>query len=370
MIDPEHLERSLVSALVNPADYASPAPGPLALPEPPPSGPLEPYLRAAVRRTFADSADLSLSSGLDSSLLLALAVEEGFSPVCWTVVKNDNVADPEPKDAAAFAAGLGSGCYGINLEDAELPENFADAVRACGVPIYNAAGVRWYLYHRRIAKGGATKLVTGLGADEVFMGEPQKFAGLEFLKSRFPECDLARGWLKPSFRRHSAFALPQVGGPRGAQALRMATEFAGSTLPVRANAARVARLEMRMPYLDLHVRGWAAAQAADKLMAEGGKAALRELGRKHLPAGITSRPKRPGMAGLQRSTQAHEAWVGALHSLLAPHRLEPLRVLDSRRVLETISAYAQAPDEVQDRALLKLASLVVLVEQGSWPASS
>jgi asparagine synthetase B (glutamine-hydrolysing) len=367
--DPEHLQRSVISALCNPADYASPAPDPSPLPELPPTGPLEPLLRAAVRRAFADSADLSLSGGLDSSLLLALAVKEGFSPVCWTVVKNDNVAASEPKEAAAFAASLGSGCYGINLDDAELPEYFADAVRASGVPIYNAAGVRWFLYHRRLARGGATKLVSGVGADEIFMGEPHKFGNLEFLRAREPECELARQWLEPSFARHGAFAPVQAAGPRHAQALRMATEFAGSTLPVRANAATAARMECRLPYLDLHVRGWAAAQRAETLIASGGKAPLRELATRLLPESITSRPKRPGMAGLQRAAVVHDSWVGTLRSLLAPHRLQPLYVLDARAVLKTIEAYARQPDEIQDRALLKLASLVVLSEQGAWPAS-
>lgn len=363
------MQRALASALCDPADYGrEPAHAP-ALPEPPPAGPLEAHLRAAVRRAFAESADLSLSGGLDSSLLLALAVAEGFSPVCWTVVRNDDTGDPEPREAAALAASLGSGCYGVNLADEELPEHFADAVRAAGVPIYNAAGVRWYLFHRRVAKSGATKLVSGVGADEIFMGEPAKWARLEFLHERQPECELARNWLLPSLRRHAAFALPQVEGTRAAQALRLRTELPNSTLPVRANTAQAAGMELRLPYLDLHVRGWAALQPETALLAEGGKAPLRALARQHLPAELPARPKRPGMAGLRRSAAAHEAWTGALRSLLAPHRLEPLFALDPRRVLETIEKYWREPDPVQDRALLKLASLVVLVEQGSWPAS-
>lgn len=363
------MQRALASALCNAADYGrEPAHAP-ALPEPPPAGPLEMHLRAAVRGAFAQSADLSLSGGLDSSLLLALAVKEGFSPVCWTVVRNDDTQDPEPREAAALAASLGSGCYGVNLADEELPEYFADAVRAAGVPIYNAAGVRWFLYHRRVAKGGATRLVSGVGADEVFMGEPGKFANLQFLHARQPECELARTWLLPSLRRHAHYPLPQAASARAAQALRLQTELPNSTLPVRANAAQAAGMELRLPYLDLHVRGWGALQPEATLLADGGKAPLRELARRLLPAELLARPKRPGMAGLRRSAQAHEAWVGALRSLLAPHRLEPLFALDPRRVLETIEAYAREPDPVQDRALLKLASLVVLAEQGSWPAS-
>ncbi len=363
------MQRSVLSALCNPADYAAPPPPALTLPESPPTGPLEPWLRKAVARAFANSADLSLSAGLDSSLLLALAVAEGFSPVCWTLVRNDDVEGTEPQEAASFATSVGSGCYGINLLDSELPEYFADAVRAAGVPVYNAAGVRWFLYHRRIAKGGATKLVSGVGADEIFFGQPSQFQNLKFLAARVPECELARQWLKPSLRRHVQVALPPARGLAASQTLRLDTEFSGSTLPVRANAAIAARLEYRLPYMDAFVRGWAAAQPPDSLAAQGGKSALRELGRKFLPAAVVDRPKRPGMAGLLRPDEVHQSWLGTLRSLLAPHRLEPLRVLDERAVLAALSRYATAPDEALDRALLKLASLVVLTESEQWPAS-
>lgn len=363
------MQRAVVSALCDPADYAAPRAPSLTLPETPPGGTLESWLRKAVARAFADSADLSLSAGLDSSLLLALAVAEGFSPVCWTLVKNDNVAGSEPQEAASFATSMGSGCYGINLLDSELPEYFADAVRAAGVPIYNAAGVRWFLYHRRVAKGGATKLVSGVGADEVFFGQPRQFEQMRFLGQRLPECELAVQWLKPSFRRHAKVALPRQGGLRAMQVLRLDTEFHGSTLPVRANAATAARMEYRLPYMDAFVRGWAAAQPAPSLAADGGKSALRALARKFLPPAVADRPKQPGMAGLSRPDDVHQSWVGTLRSLLAPHRLEPLRVLDERAVLAALGQYATAPDEPLDRALLKLASLVVLTESEQWPAS-
>ncbi len=311
----------------------------------------------------------ALSGGIDSGALLALLVEAGI-PVRALILADDFADDGEVDRARAIAAHLGLAPMVVCVSEEELPGAAVDAVRACGDMIWNGRAVASYLFYRRVAAAGATRVLSGIGADEVLCGHPQGL--LSFMDRLSAEHDLARSLL----RAGATAAVPPRGwpaSPPGVDALvwrqhvYLTTVMPDSTLPPERSFAAAAGLDLRLPYLDPCVAEFAL-RLPPSLRARGatGKLVLREALRGLLPDEVRGRPKTPRLAPAGgRTARAREQWLAFYDEWLCRPRLEALWIVEPGRTRALLDDYrSRSPDDsvrsVHDAVLMRLASLAIL----------
>ena len=354
---PEAVQRAWAPRLARAADDAR-------LP-----GQLLGLLRAAVRRLRpAHGAACSLSGGLDSAILAALLAELG--PTRAFTLVDDFGGPHEWRQAAALARRCGLEHVGVRVSQEQLPDRFADAVRACRAPIWNGKGVAALLYFEGARQAGARTLLSGCGADELLCGNPGALASFERRLRR--ECALSTSLLTPPARaalpRRAVRARP-AGVPSLAwrQWLYLRTVLPASTLPIEVGLGAAAGLELRLPYLDPALARLAARLPMRQRVRAGvGKWALRSgsagLVADHVRwAAKTARLAPPGGS----SARARARWRALLHELLAPARLAQLGFVRTERVGALLESQRDAlpvseQAAVGDAVLMRLASLVVL----------
>jgi asparagine synthase (glutamine-hydrolysing) len=323
--------------------------------EPVPAELVESSLRSAVKRQLVADVDVGvfLSGGVDSTLLLALAVEQGARPQAFTVAFPGQ-GDYDEFDAAAAAARH----YRVQHHRIPFASSFSEAVEmvtsAFDQPFADASAIpmlalsRYAAQHVRVA-------LSGTGGDDLFAGYYRHRAHkLRPLIARLPNVALDRLRTRPSrtgderrsgaaLMRSYAMRLAQAGGngdvaqylqliggatsavgrdavrleldPRtvvnglalrhglrdaaGGSALRRLQEFelvtylAGDLLRKEDRATMAVGLEARVPLLDADVVECAAQMPdAQKIGFTSGKRPLREMARRRLPASVASGRKR------------------------------------------------------------------------------
>ena len=136
-------------------------------------------LEHGVRRyvTAGTVVDVSLSGGVDSAALCAMAARQAPGRVrAWTM--NVHFADEtERRNARAVANASGVELVDIAIPDAVLPELFERAVLSQETAILNARAVASFAFYAEARRQGASTLLSGAGADEVLMGNPEALAG-------------------------------------------------------------------------------------------------------------------------------------------------------------------------------------------------
>lgn len=137
-----------------------------------------------LRELMADSVRLrlrsdvplgaSLSGGLDSTTVLALAARESEQPVDAYVYRW-GVQDPDANSARAFASAMGPGV--VRLHWVDPPSSRGDAVGAIektfadqGAPVPGLSIVAQNMVFARAASDGLKVMLGGQGSDEVLMG--------------------------------------------------------------------------------------------------------------------------------------------------------------------------------------------------------
>lgn len=111
-----------------------------------------------------------LSGGIDSSALLGIAAEYSSHPVeAFSLAFNDERVD-ESSIAANTAAFTGANHHILRVDETDFKDHFAVAVQRSCFPIPNNAGVARYLLSRFARDKGANVVLSGEGADEVFLG--------------------------------------------------------------------------------------------------------------------------------------------------------------------------------------------------------
>ena len=274
-------------------------------------------LRRAVRKRL-EVADVPvgilLSGGLDSSLLVALASEEGARDLRTFSVGFED--QPEEKGSEFEYSDPVAERYATDHQRSLIPnhevlERLPEAVAAMSEPMFGQDAVAFYLLAEQVSQH--VKVVqSGQGADEVFAGYfwyPRMAAEhhgswaerfrrhyldrddpeMRELLMAPPEGDVTGLWLNQ--------AMADLETERADTFLDAVLALDVTTLIVDDPVKRVDNmtmafgLEARVPFLDHELVELAAAMPPQLKLAEGGKGILKKIARGRLPDAILDRPK-------------------------------------------------------------------------------
>lgn len=278
---------------------------------------IEATLRQSVRKRL-EVADVPvgilLSGGLDSSLLVALAVEEGARNLrTFTIGFEDQ---PEEKGSefeysAPVAERYATDHQATLIPNAEVLRRLPEAVSAMAEPMFGQDAVAFYLLAEQVSRH--VKVVqSGQGADEVFGGYfwyprmeedregdwPARFqrhyfdrddAEMRELLVHPPRGDTSGDWLRETLaewetQRAGTFLDAVLG-------LDVTTLIVDDPVKRVDNMTMAFGLEARVPFLDHELIELAATMPAHLKIGEGGKAILKRIARGRLPDQVLDRPK-------------------------------------------------------------------------------
>ncbi|GGL37876.1 N-acetylglutaminylglutamine amidotransferase [Planomonospora parontospora] len=272
-------------------------------------------LRTAVRRRMVADVPVGvlLSGGLDSSLIVALLVEEGQRGLS-TFSIGFPAAGGESGDEFAYsdlvAREFGTDHHRILIDDARLVPGLERAVAAMSEPMVSHDCVAFHLLSQEVSQH-VTVVQSGQGADEVFAGYswypplaglPRERAGEVYARAFFdrPHEALAE-ILTPAYRVDTdvsgAFVRDHLARPGAESALDAVLRLDTSVMLVDDPVKRVDNmtmaygLEARTPFLDHELVELAAACPPGLKLASGGKGVLKDAARGLLPAEVIDRPK-------------------------------------------------------------------------------
>jgi len=112
---------------------------------------------------------ISLSGGLDSSIVAAIAAAERTELHAFTVGYAASGFD-ESTDAQNFAKYLGIPCHLITLDSIGVAKSFSEICSWRDEPIADIAGPSMAAVAQKAQESGVPVLLTGLGGDELFWG--------------------------------------------------------------------------------------------------------------------------------------------------------------------------------------------------------
>ncbi len=316
--------------------------------------------------------DVSLSGGVDSATLCALAARQAPGRVrAWTM--DVHFADAtERRNARTVARAAGVERVDVSVPDAVLPDLFEPAVLGNETPLINARAVASFAFYAEARRLGASTLLSGAGADEVLLGTPGALANA---RARVEEDRrLARAVLLPPAVDNLGTTVDVQGGEPWVLEPREASEevryaawvLRELVLPPELRGARAHGLTVRTPYLDPPFVDLALALPRSTLLREdAGKWLFRHAVRSLVPDEVRLARKTPRYAHTALSSPVRERWLELYRAWLAPSRLEPLEVLDSGAALAVLERYTRLPPDAPeasglDRLLMRLVSLAML----------
>jgi len=345
--------------------------------------------------------DVSLSGGVDSAALCALAAREAPGQVrAWTM--DVHFADTAERNNARTMARLaGVERVDVRIPDAVLPDLLEPAVLSNETPLINARAVASFAFYAEARRHGASVLLSGAGADEVLLGNPEALAGARarveedrslaqaVLHSpavgkpgassgtRVPDVKHWRitnrsspPWAVGNVGAHAPDAPPWTLAPEEAgrsEALRYAAWVLRElVLPPELRGARAHGLAVRTPYLDSGFADLALALPMSVLVRGGvGKWLFRHAVRELVPNEVRLARKTPRYAHTALSSPVRARWLELYRAWLSPSRLGPLEGINSGAVLELLDSYIRlspdAPEAIRmDRLLMRLVSLAML----------
>lgn len=121
---------------------------------------------------------VSLSGGLDSSIVASIASKTDKKVVAYSIFWSDSDKDrynQDYKSAQIIAENLGIDFVGVDFGDtkAKIEKNILDFVSFMGEPNSNPTGLSMIPLYRRVSEDGIRLVLTGDGADEIFGGYPR-----------------------------------------------------------------------------------------------------------------------------------------------------------------------------------------------------
>ncbi|GHG90266.1 asparagine synthase C-terminal domain-containing protein [Comamonas sp. JC664] len=331
--------------------------------------------RGVREHVTAGTVDVSLSGGVDSAALCAMAARQAPGRVlAWTM--NVHFADAaERRNARAVADATGVELVDIAIPDAVLPELFERAVLSQETAILNARAVASFAFYAEARRQGASTLLSGAGADEVLMGNPE--ARVQAAARVTEDRRMARAVLHP-------WAVDNLGVDQRAHALPWDLEAGPGeedhpeevryaawvlrelVLPPELRSAATQGLSVRTPYLDTGFAEVALGLPSAVLARQGaGKWLFRHAVRSLVPDEVRLARKTPRYAHTALSSPVRERWLALYREWLTPARLAPLQVVDPVATRGALERYARLAPEAHeasamDRLLMRLCSLAML----------
>ena len=130
------------------------------------------YESVALRLRADVSVGIYLSGGLDSSAVAGMAVSlGGKTKKAYTIAFDDERYD-ETRLASETAKHLGIPITFLNVNEADIADNFFQAIAKCEGIIEDPAPVAKFLLSRLAYNHGEKVVLTGEGSDEIFGGYP------------------------------------------------------------------------------------------------------------------------------------------------------------------------------------------------------
>lgn len=113
-----------------------------------------------------------LSGGIDSCAVLGLAARHRGDPIRVFTLAFDRPEYDESAIAREMAERVGAEFHPIPIHQADLADDFADAVWHSETTCINAHGVAKFALSRAVRKAGYKVVLTGEGSDEILAGYP------------------------------------------------------------------------------------------------------------------------------------------------------------------------------------------------------
>ena len=113
-----------------------------------------------------------LSGGIDSCAVLGLAARHRSDPIRAFTLTFDRADYDESAIAREMAERVGAEFHPIPIRQADLADDFADAVWHSETTCINAHGVAKYALSRAVRDAGYKVVLTGEGSDEILAGYP------------------------------------------------------------------------------------------------------------------------------------------------------------------------------------------------------
>ncbi len=113
-----------------------------------------------------------LSGGIDSSMIAALAAENGSNVQAITAGYEGNHDCDEREAAKAFARRLKLPWHSIELSEANFENYFKEFMRVLDEPVADPASIPQWGIYKAAKEMGIKVLLTGIGGDELFFGYP------------------------------------------------------------------------------------------------------------------------------------------------------------------------------------------------------
>src|SRR5262245_15771691 len=177
-------------------------------------------LREAVELHLISDAPLGvfLSGGIDSSAVVALMSEMGYTPRTFSVIFAEGNYD-ESVYARQIATRFGCEHTEIRLTEAAMLNQLPDAMAAMDQP--TGDGVNTYVVSRAVKEAGMTVALSGLGGDEFFVGYPSFLRLEKALKYLRPLKHL------PASARNVAARVVELAGGGSIRAAKAASMIGG-----------------------------------------------------------------------------------------------------------------------------------------------
>jgi asparagine synthase (glutamine-hydrolysing) len=339
-------------------------------------------LRQEVHRLLVADVPVAAitSGGLDSSLVTALAAEQG--PVhSFNIAYRGSWPFDERHFARQAAEHAGAVYHQVEIDPASFPEFLEDVVWHLGQPNADPITLSTYLLFGAVRDAGFKVALTGDAADEVFGGYTRMRVAAEAAAAGRPWAghyldDLAvlpaarRSALYTDSYRHllqdteplPAHALEQLLHGEGTVLQRITDFELGHRLPAyhlrRVDHLSMAgSVEVRLPFCQRSVLDLGR-PLSDRMRIQDGKVkrTLYAAAAGLLPASVLERPKQPFTLPITAMLAPGSTLWEYARDVLHPHRLRAVGQLEPRAVEELFAGQASRPD---DTTALTLWALLV-----------
>jgi len=369
-----------------------------------------------------------LSGGVDSSILTSIAsqaIEQ--KPLRTFSVEFEDADFDESADQAVVSDLFGTDHYKLNINGRDIADNFSMAVFHGETPLFRTAPVPMYMLSKHVRDAGIKAILSGEGADEVFLGynifketllrsqwhdldneqRKQRIAKLyPYLKSfseenythylglynRYAEEQLA-GLFSHEIRfqngrfanrllrqQHQPFALlqqaladspifPHLDLLQKAQWLEFNTLLNGYLLSSQGERMGLAHgVENRCPFLDINVQRLASSLNLQFDDGTTEKYLLRQAYQGRLPSRIIDKAKTPYRAPDSAPFVTHQSEF--LSHILGTNTLESMEVIDQKfakaLINKIVKRHREGEQDVTVRDNQAFVYLMSIIELNKW----